>query len=225
MIHLALAVLLFVQEGQTRDVLYREDARIDVYPPVSSEDRHVTCVVLFPEDSIESLVAAWKETDLSLERRNNALFLKLLKPVEGDLHVLGSSGTLYRLAIRPGTDTAVRIRRPQAPRPERERRLAPSLEFIRAMRMGWVPPETSVRRAGKGDAFRLGPLHARCRTVYENDAYSGFVVELRNTESVPYRIDPSRFRAKALIVVGLRAHVVPPQGNTLLYLVFGRGHE
>jgi len=217
--YLALALAFFLQQGRSRDVLFEEGGAIEVRPAVSTPERHVTCVVAFPEDGIESLVAAWNEADLSIEKRRNLLFLKLLRPVEGDLHVVGSSGSLYRLSIRPGDDGSVRILRPRKREPGEA---APSLEFIRAMRLGRVPADATVRRGADHVLFRLGGTEARCRFVYESPAYLGYVLEVRNLGESPVRIDPSTLRSAGLIVSGARESVVAAKGATLLYLVFER---
>ena len=211
---LLLAALLL----QDRTVLFEEGRAIEVRPPVASPDRHASCVVSFPEESIEALVAAWNEADLSIEQRKNLLFLKLLRPATGDLHVLGASGSLYRLSISPGTDTAVRVRKP-APR---QAEAPPALEFVRSLRLGRLPPDARARSGGDAVLFRLGSVELRCRAVVETTAYKGFILDLRNTGETPARIDPSRLRGPELVLIGARDHVVPPGGRTVLYLVFAR---
>src|SRR6267143_798340 len=129
---LMLAAAVLCQE---RLVPFEEGRAIEVRPAVAAADRHATCVVAFPEESIEAMVAAWNEADLSVEQRKNLLFLKLLRPASGDLHVLGAGGTLYRLAIAPGSDASVRIVRPSP----RAGEAPPSLEFVRALRLGRLP--------------------------------------------------------------------------------------
>ena len=208
------AALLF----QDRQVAFEEGRAVDVRPAVASTDRHATCVVSFPEESIEAMVAAWNETDLSVEQKRNLLFLKLLRPATGDLHVLGAGGTLYRLAISPGSDSAVRIVRP----PSKAAAAPPSLEFVRALRLGRLPPDARARRGGDAVLFRLGATEMRCRVVVEGATYIGYILEVRNTGETPHRIDPSKLRGTDLVLVGAREHVVPPKGSTLLYLVFAR---
>lgn len=211
---LLLAALLL----QDRTVQFEEGHAIEVRPAVASADRHATCVVSFPEESIEALVAAWNEADLSIEQRRNLLFLKLLRPASGDLHVLGASGSLYRLSISPGMDTAVRVRKP-APR---QAEAPPALEFVRSLRLGRLPPDARARRGDDAVLFRLGGAELRCRLVVESTAYRGFILEVRNSGESPARIDPSKLRGADLVVIGARDHVVPPGGRTVLYLVFAR---
>jgi len=212
---LILSAALLVQD---REVAFEEGRAIEVRPAVASADRNSTCVVSFPEESIESLVAAWNEADLSIEQKKNLLFLKLLRPATGDLHVLGASGTLYRLSIAPGADSAVRISRPAS----RAGETPPALEFVRALRLGRLPPDARARRGGDAVLFRLGATEWRCKFVVETPAYLGCILEVRNVGSVPFRIDPSKLRGPGLILVGAREHVVPSRGSTLLYLVFSR---
>jgi hypothetical protein len=208
---LAAAILL-----QDRQVAFEEGRAIDVKPPVAGPDRHATCVVTFPEESIEALVAAWNEADLSLEQKRNVLFLKLLRPASGDLHVLGESGALYRLSISPGTDSSIRIHRPAPSKAE----VPPALEFVRSLRLGRLPPDARARRGGDGVLFRLGTAEMRCKVVVESPSYRGFVLEVRNAGDAPCRIDPSRLRGPGLVLIGSRDYLVPARGSTLLYLVF-----
>lgn len=216
--YVALALACFLQQGRSREVRFEEGAAIEIRPAVSAPDRHATCVVAFPEDSLDSIVAAWNESDLSLEKRGNLLFLKLLRAVEGDLHVVGGSGTLYRLAIRPGDDGSVRIVRTD----RRSTRPAPSLEFVRAMRLGRVPSDATVRRGAPGVLFRWGAAEASCRYVYESVDYLGYVLEIRNGGEEAMRLDPSRLRSPELVLAGAREMSVPAKGSTLLYLIFAR---
>ena len=206
---------LFMQE---RQVAFEEGKAVEIRPAVAAADRHATCVVTFPEESIDAMVAAWNEADLSIEQKRNLLFLKLLRPASGDLHVLGAGGTLYRLAISPGADAAVRITRP-ASRPAEP---PPALEFVRSLRLGRLPPDARARRGGDAVLFRLGAAEVRCAFVVESPAYQACILEVRNSGDAPIRIDPSVLRGPGLILIGARDHVVRPKGSTLLYLVFAR---
>jgi hypothetical protein len=212
------AIWMAVCLAQDRQVIFEEGKAIEVRPAVAAVDRHATCVVSFPEESIEAMIAAWNEADLSIEQKRNLLFLKLLRPASGDLHVMGGGGTLYRLSIAPGTDASVRILRP----PSRNGETPPALEFIRSLRLGRLPPDARARRGGDAVLFRLGGTEIRCRFVVETTAYIGCVLEVRNVSRETCRLDPSKLRSPSLVVVGARDHVVPAGGRTLLYLVFAR---
>ena len=109
----ALLVLMALQD--TREV-YASDRPIEVRVPVSAEAQHRATVMTFPEESLEALVAGWNEGDLSIERRRENLFIKLLRKVQGDVHVLGASGALYRLTLVPAEgayDGHVRVLAPK----------------------------------------------------------------------------------------------------------------
>jgi len=216
MMWIAFAAALLWQEGKIRDVLFEEGRSIEVRPAVATGDRHASCVVIFPEDSMETLVAAWNEGDLSVEHRRNHLFLKLLRPVSGDLHVVGSSGTLYRLSISPGADAGVRVHRPRP----REGAPAPSLEFIKALRLGKPPADAQARRGTDAVLYRIAAMEIRCRFVIQDPSYVGYVLEARNLGDRAHRIDLSRLRSPDLILAAAREHVVPSKSATLLYLVF-----
>lgn len=208
------AAILLLQ----REVIYT-DRTVEIAVPVAGEAKHVSTVVSFPEDSLEALVAGWNEEDLSVERRRDRLFLKLLRRAEGDLHVVGSSGTLYRLYLRPADGAAdghVRIVRPSAPRS-----LPNAFDLIRAMRTSQIPEGVTARRAStelaRSDRFVL-----TTRTVYDTPSYRGYVVLLENVGSETVRIDPSRFSGEGLDLIGAREMVVEPKRSTLVYLVYGK---
>lgn len=212
-------ILLLLALQEAREVLASERP-IEVRVPVSAESEHRATVVSFPEESLEALVSGWNEGDLSIERRAESLFIKLLRPARGDLHVLGASGTLYRLAILPAEgayDGHVRVR----PR-ERGRRAAPeAVELVRAMRLGRLPAEGAVLRA-EGPVFASAEVAARLAFVYETDSYRGFVLKVENVSAHPRRLDPSRFAGRELVLVGAREMLLAPGAKTLLYLVFGK---
>lgn len=218
---LPLLLLTQAAPGKTREVVYDESRAIEIRAAVSAPDRHVTCVVTFPEESIDTLVAAWNDADLSLERKRDHLFVKLFRAVEGDVHVLGASGTLYRLYIKPAAgepDGQVRIVRPQAA----AKRAPAALELVRAMRLA-QPPETVAVRKGTGELlFRDGHVEARVRWVYESTHHVGHVVELTNGGEQAVHVDPRRFAGRDLVLVGVRESVVRPKSSTFLYFVFWR---
>lgn len=211
-----LVCCLFGQEGRVREVAFTERT-VEIAVPLSGESRHVSTVVSFPEDSLEALVAGWNEDDLSLERRQDRLFIKLLRKAEGDLHVVGASGTLYRLYVRPADgvyDAHVRIVRPAA-----ERSRPGSIDLIRSMRVAQVPPGLTARRAS-GRIHRGPGTVLTARYVYDSDFHRGYVLSLENVSAEPLQIDLSRYSGEGLDLVGARDLRVEPGAETLLYLVF-----
>jgi hypothetical protein len=218
---LLMLVVLAQGEGRAREVVFDEARAVEVRLAVADASRHATCVVTFPEESIQAIVASWSEGDLSLERRRENLFLKLFKKVEGDLHVVGASGTLYRLYLRPvesDADTRVRIVKPAA---VKKAGAVTSLELVRAMRRGEAPEWASVRSCERPVAKSQVAEYV-CRWVYEATHYTGYVVELRNLTDQAVRVDPSRFAGRDLVLIGSREMVVKPGGSTYLYLVLWR---
>lgn len=212
-----LVLALALQEG--REVVHT-GAPVEVRVPVSTDQRHRAAVISFPETSLEALVAGWDEKDLSIERRRENLFIKLLRPAEGDLHVLGGSGTLYRLALRPAEgayDGWVRIAAPRESKP------APPepVELLRAMRLGRRPSEGRVY-GSKEEVYRSPELAIRLAYVYETTAFRGYVARAENVSARSQRLDPSRFLAKDLVLAGAREMLLKPGESTLLYLVFAK---
>lgn len=212
------ALILMPQE--VREVPF-SDRPVELRIPVSGESQHRATVVTFPEDSLEALVAGWNEGDLSVERRGENLFLKLLRRAEGDLHVLGVSGRLYRLTVRPAEGAAydghVRITAP--PRSEKPPPLPEAIQLIRAMRLGRRPSQGEVRRAA-GLLHRTERIAVTLVYLYETDACRGYVARVENLSKEPVRLDPSRFTAPELALVGARETLLRPGEKTHLYLVF-----
>lgn len=209
--------LLLAQEA--RDVRIGEGP-VEIRVPVSADAKHPASVVTFPEESLEALVAGWNEADLSVERRREHLFLKLLRRAEGDLHVLGGSGTLYRLTLRPAEgayDGRVRL----LPAPAKAAREPAPLELIRAMRLGRRPENATVLRA-EGLLYAGADVAARAAWIYDAEALRGYVLRLENVSAAPVRVDPSRFAGKRLVLSGAREMVLDPGAQTLVYLVFGK---
>ena len=214
MIAIALCLL-----QESRDVALA-DAPVEIRVPVVGEGRQRATVVTFPEDSLEALVAGWKEGDLSVERRRENLFLKLLRRAEGDLHVLGGSGRLYRLSVRPAEeayDGQVRILAPKA----QSRPIPEPVELVRAMRLGRLPEDGHVRKA-QGVLYRSDTIEVRGVYVYETSSYRGYVARVENISSDSHRLDPSRFAAPELVLAGARQMVLRPGETTHLYLVLWR---
>lgn len=211
----ALFLLLLSQE--VRDVL-ASDRPTEVRVPVSGEAQHRATVITFPEESLEALVAGWNEGDLSVERRRENLFIKLLRKAQGDIHVLGASGALYRLSVVPAEgayDGHIRILAPK----EQKRPIPEPVELIRAMRLGRKPADGAVFKADKV-IYSCPEVTARLAYLYETTAYRGFVLRVDNVSAAPQRLDPSRFVAKELVLVGAREMLIPPGEMTLMYLVF-----
>lgn len=212
-----LLVAALLQEA--RDVLL-SDRPIEVRVPVAGDDRHPATVVTFPEDSLEALVAGWADGDLSIERRRENLFLKLLRKAEGDLHVLGGSGTLYRLSIRPAEgayDGRVRLVLPSS----KGRGTPEPIDLIRAMRLGRRPVEGAVLRAEE-TVYAGADLRVSTVYVYDGRAFRGFVLKAENVSGRALRVDPSRFVGTDLVLAGAREMVLGPGASTLLYLVVSK---
>jgi hypothetical protein len=213
------ALLLLTLLQDSREVPLSERA-VEVRVPVAADGRHPATVVTFPEETLEALVAGWAEGDLTVERRRENLFLKLLRRVEGDLHVLGGSGRLYRLSIRPADgayDGRVRLLAAAAKAPS----VPAPIELIRAMRLGRRPAEGAVLRA-QGEVYAGPDLVARLAYAYDAAELRGYVIRVENRSETELRLDPSRFAGASLLLVGAREMVLAPGASTLLYAVFGK---
>jgi hypothetical protein len=206
------------QEGRSRDV-HPTDRTIEILVPVAEETKHASTVITFPEESLEALIAGWDENDLSLERRRDRLFVKLLRRAEGNLDVLGASGTLYRLYLRPSDgpfDGHVLILGVRKEKTEID-----SLELIRQMRLGQTPEWCHTRKAS-GILYRNETMVLSARYIYETEFHRGFVIVLENISEESLRLDLSRICGEGLDLVGSKDLVMDAKGRTILYLVFWR---
>jgi hypothetical protein len=197
--------------------------------------------VAFPETGIQAAVTGWGPSTLTAIQKGSFLFLRLSRKTEGQLSVIGDSGTAYLLkleAVDPkdagSYDAYVKIVRPSVPAPtagaKPEGRVPDrgkpkgALELIRAMRMGQAREGTRVLRA-KGEVLYSGyDIELRILFVYEESSYVGRIYEVRNLSGRKLALDASRFRASqgTLILSGLRENMIPPGATSRLYTVFWR---
>jgi len=215
-----IVLLVLLQEAGTREVPYTDRA-IEVVVPVAGDGKHRATVVSFPEEALEALVVGWNEEDLSVERRRDRLFLKLLRRSEGDLHVVGASGTLYRLFIRPAErewDGHVRISRLESKKKKKD---STAFDLIRGMRSRRLLDGTQVRKASAllyGDSQSIWTV----RIVYDAPSYRGYVLEVENLGKEPLRVEPQKLSGEGLELVGTRQMVIDPNRSTWVYLVYRR---
>jgi hypothetical protein len=197
--------------------------------------------ISFPETGIQAAVTGWGPNTLTAIQKGSFLFLRLSRKTEGQLSVIGDSGTAYLLKLEavdpkdPGSyDAYVKIVRPSVPTPAsgtKAQASAPErgkprggLELIRAMRMGDRREGARVLRA-KGETLYSGyDVELRLLFVYEESSLVGRIYEVRNLSARKLALDASRFRAQegTLILSGLRENVIPPGGSSRLYTVFWR---
>jgi hypothetical protein len=224
--------------AQTRQ--WKEGSEIRLRVPVATESLEVMCGVSFPETGIRAAVTGWGESTLTSVQQGSYLFLRLSKRAEGQLNVIGESGTHYLLYIEAvdakgpgGYDSFVKIVRP-LPQGEGEvvRKLAKgerpkpkgALDLIRSMRLGERREGTRVLRA-KGEVVYSSPdVELRLLFVYQSSSYIGRIYEVRNLSGRKLALDASRFRAAGddLVLSGLRENVIPPGGVSRIYTVFWR---
>lgn len=201
--------------------------------PARAEESYPT-VVLFPgEEEIAEVVTSWRETDLSLLRRENTLTLKLLSAdAHGEIQAVGASGAVYRIFVRPAREgeeydgaVIVRLRAmPEGSRPGRTDDGATALAA--AMVQGASPAGVTIldaRRDGQArPILEEGDLRLGLLWVYESAAHRGYVIEASNTGKVPLLVQKERFAGRQLLLVGAEEHVLEPGRTTRLYLVLSR---
>jgi hypothetical protein len=219
---------------------WREGAEIRLRVPLATETHEVMCAVSFPESAIRSAVTGWGESTLTAVQKGNFLFLRLSKRAEGQLNVIGESGTHYLLYLEAvdakapdGYDAFVKIVRPPPPeegasprKPANAERPKPkgALDLIRAMRLGDRREGTRVLRAKGEVVHSSADVELRLLFVYQSSSYVGRIYEVRNLSGRKLALDASRFRAAGddLVLSGLRENVIPPGGVSRLYTVFWR---
>jgi hypothetical protein len=217
--------------GLSRTVTLVDGQTSEVRVRVSKPQKTVLTAITFPAP-IREIVSAWNEKDLSVEHSGERLFIKLLAPSQGHLDAILTTGRHLRLYVVPVKDedlydanvliqTDKGVAGPGDGTGRPEPRGAGSLELVRTMRLGEIPPGTTVR---KGDGMRLfgtPDVAAKLSWVYESAFYRGYIVSLENSSAaVAYELDLPRIHSEDLVLVGARNLVVNPSSFTYLYLVF-----
>jgi hypothetical protein len=217
-----------------RSIEWKEGVAIPVRVPVASPAREFMTTVLFPEESIDTAITGWKDGEITAVQKKGLLFLRLAHKSEGQLSVIGGSGTHYLLLLRgienpePGVfDDYLKIaRKPDAhsgdPLPKRAtHRPSGALELIQSMRLGLRPEGVKILRAKRELAYESPNLEIRLLYVYDAQSYWGMVYEVKNPTDGRQAIDSSRLRGKgtALVLTALRENVLPAGSTTRLYAV------
>jgi hypothetical protein len=217
-----------------RSIEWKEGVAIPVRVPVASPAREFMTTLAFPEETIETAITGWKEGDITAIQKRGLLFLRLAKKSEGQLSVIGGSGTHYLLYLRgvenpePGLfDDYLKIARsagarPEGPLPKRAiHRPSGALELIQSMRLGLHPEGVKILRAKRELAHESPALEVRLLYVYDAQSYRGMIYEVKNLTGERQALDASRLRGKdtALILTALRENVLAGKSTTRLYAV------
>lgn len=231
-IALAAALVVRAQENPPqpaeRQVSVKDGETVRIRVRVSTREEHYSTVVRFPEP-IAHVVSSWDPSQISVQDEESRLVLKLQAKAEGYLDVVLTGGTLVRLFVAgvtpPGPfDSAVQVRLTGAPlaaeKPAPRGGTSGALELIRAMRLGEVPPDATVR-TGRGEVLFQSPqLAVKALYVYETGRYRGWVLGLENLSvRDAYPLDLTRFGGDSLVALGARDLVVGPGKSTRLYIV------
>jgi hypothetical protein len=217
-----------------RSVDWKEGIAIPVRAPVASPTREFMTTLAFPEESIETAVTGWKEGEITAVQKRGLLFLRLTKKSEGQLNVIGGSGTHYLLHLKGvenpesgAFDDYLKIVKkeetlPKDPLPKRaSHRPSGALELIQAMRLGLHPEGVRILRAKLELAYESPILEIRLAYVYDAQTYRGMIYEIKNRTDERQAVDSSHLRGQgtALIMTALRENVLAPQATTRLYAV------
>lgn len=215
-------------------VEWKEGLTIPVRVPVATAGRELMTTLSFPEEAIETAITGWPEGEITAIQKRGLLFLRLAKKSEGQLNVIGGSGTHYLFYLTgvagddlDSYDSYVRIQRKDEARkadalPKRQsRRPSGALDLVQAMRLGLRPEGARILRAKKELAYESSSLEVRLLYVYDTQSYRGYVYEVRNTTAERLSLDASRLHGKgtALVLSALRENLLEPKATTRLYAV------
>lgn len=218
------------QAGGSRTVSVKDGQTVIVKARVAEAGKHLLTALVLPE-GVAHVLSSWDAKDLSLEQEGPRLFVKLLAKAEGHLDVVTTGGLHVRFLLvgvpaPEAYDATVVVRSAgaeaaAAPPPEGRRAGAGgALELAKAMRLGEVPPEATVRSGGNEILLRAGILEARLHYVYETGRFRGYVIGLSNlSEDEAYHLDVRRFGGEALVLIGAKDVVIRPGKSTRLYVV------
>ncbi len=213
-----------------RVVVLRDGETAQVRVRVSSREEHFSTVVRFPE-SVLHVVSSWDPAQISVQDEETRLVLKLQAKASGYLDVVLAGGALLRLFIVGVTGTEafdsalqVRLAGQAASAAEKPATGAASasgaLDLIRAMRLGEVPVDVTVRTGKNEVLFRSTDIQVSLLYVYDAARFRGLVLSLENLSVTnSYPLDITRFGGEALVLIGARDLVVPPGASTRIYIV------
>jgi hypothetical protein len=214
-------------QARSREVKFERGIDIEIRVPVSRPGAGYSASIELPEQISEVLVRL-HDDEISLDHSKATLFVTLLKKAEGHLDVVGASGTVYRLLIRPVPggifDSFVLVRGsiPRAEPSEPRRRQTPeALNVMRAMRLSVVTDQIEAYAVDRV-VFSDELVRASAVYVYESPGLVGYVVKLANLGDEALRVEPQRFAGASLVAMAAREYVLPPKKHTYLYFVFAR---
>jgi hypothetical protein len=213
-------------------VEWTEGVRVPVRVPVQGPGRELMTTLSFPEESIETAITGWAEAEITAVVKRGLLFLRLARKSEGQLSVIGGSGSHYLLYLRgvettdpDSYDSYLKIlkKEPAARSDPLPRRQSPrpgaAVELLQAMRLGLHPEAVKILRARRELAFESPSLEVRLLYVYDAPSYRGLVFEVKNLTSDRQAVDASRFRGRgtSLVLTAMRENVIPPGAMTRLF--------
>jgi hypothetical protein len=201
-------------------MLCLQDEPVRMPLQVSTPAKSIQGVVeLSDESSIAHLVTGFNKDDISLEVKQNRIFIKLLSEVEGSIDCVGASGRLYRIYVVPSARSVTNLALRGKPARAREKPEVPlPLQLMRAMRLGETFEGAMISRAS-AVVVDDPSFVVQLQWVYKLDEFTGFVCTLRNRTQAPLRIDPSRFRGENVLVIGVRDMKLGPGEVTRVYFV------
>ncbi|HXX92678.1 MAG TPA: hypothetical protein VEN81_03535 [Planctomycetota bacterium] len=160
---------------------WKDGVPLPVRVPVVGPGRELLTTLAFPEDSIETAITGWPEGEITAVVKRGLLFLRLTRKSEGQLSVIGGSGTHYLFYLQgvesadPGAyDAYLRIRKKdEAPKGDPlPRRIHPrpgqAVELLEAMRLGLRTADATILRARRELALETPLLEVRLLYVYDS---------------------------------------------------------
>lgn len=215
-----------IQEGAKRTVRVKDGDTVTLRLRVYQEGQSYPTAILLPEE-IANLIHGWDPKYLSLDNQGRLLSLALLGKAEGYIDVVTAQGKHLRLLLVPvaeqhdSTVTVVLGDMPAEPdKAGRKSGASGALELIRAMRLGEIPADATVRSGENRILLRMPAVEVTSHYVYETGRYRGYVLGLANLSSKEaFHVDVSRFMGERLVLVGAKDVVIPPGQATRLFIV------
>jgi hypothetical protein len=172
-------------------------------------------IELADEPSVAHLVTALGKDDAAIEVKQNRVFVRLLKDVEGSIDCIGASGHLYRVRVVPSQSAGtLSLRLPKSVRSG----LPLPLELMRAMRLG-RPMDGAIVTKSSAVVAEEPEFVVQLQWVYRIDDLVGFACTLRNRSGRTLDLDLSRIRGEGVLAIGARDLTLRAGEVTRLWVV------
>jgi len=207
-----------------------EGSHLVINVPVARSGTAYVTVVELPEQGIKEIVFQFRNEEVSVDHVGAKVFIKLLQKAEGFLDVIGDTGTLYRLLIKPVTsgvfDSTVIVESKMGSQIGLERKpshkeTSETLELIEAM-----ASHAEFKGADRSICDRMlgaqDDLEKRLVMMYETPNLSGYIIKVTNVGKETKRLDLKQYSGAGLVAVAASNFVLAPGACVEIYCVYVR---